>query len=70
MSIFVKVIRVPGAVTEVGLNDGATVGDALSAASVTVGAGESVSLGGSETTMDATVTDGARVIVSKAAKGA
>lgn len=68
--ITVKVIRVPGAVTEVGLEEGATVADALSAASLTMGEGEAVKLNGSDTTMDATVSDGSRLIVAKAAKGA
>lgn len=67
--ITVKVIRVPGAVSEVGLNAGATVAEALAAADVTVGAGEAVKLNGADTNMDATVSDGARLIVAKAAKG-
>lgn len=68
--ITVKVIRVPGSVSEVGLESGSTVGQALEAANVSVGSGESVKLGGADTTMDAVVTDGARVLIAKAAKGA
>ena len=68
--ITVKVIRVPGAVTEVGLESGATVADALSAASVDVGSGETLKLNGADTTNDTTVSDGSRILVAKAAKGA
>ena len=68
--ITVKVIRVPGTVTEVGLESGSTVGDALSAASIEVGSGEAVSLNGSTVATDATVNDGDRLIVAKGAKGA
>ena len=70
MSITVKVIRVPGAVSEVGLNDGATVQDALDAASVTVGESEVMKLEGVTTPANTVVTDGARIIVAKGAKGA
>lgn len=69
-TISVKVVRVPGSVTEVMLEAGATVGNALSAAGIDVGAGEAVSLNGASVGNDATVTDGARVIVSKGAKNA
>ena len=68
--ITVKVIRVPGSVTEVGLESGASVQDALNAADLQVGDGESVKYNGADADMSATVTDGSRIIVSKAAKGA
>lgn len=68
--ITVKVIRVPGAVTEVGLESGASVQDALNAADVSVGSGESVKLNGADTELSATVSDGSRILVAKAAKGA
>ena len=68
--ITVKVIRVPGAVTEVGLNTGATVKDALDAAGVTIGRNESVKLNGTDTSMDTCLQEGARILVAKAAKGA
>ena len=70
MAIMAKVIRVPGAVTEVGLEDGATVGDALTAAGVTVESGETLKLNGADTTTDATVSEGGRILIAKAAKGA
>lgn len=69
MSISVKVCRIPGSVNEVILNDDATVADALSAAGQTVGAGETVNLNGFNTTTDAPVNDGDRVIIAKGAKG-
>jgi hypothetical protein len=69
-TITVKVVRVPGTVTTVELYAGATVGDALEAANITTGAGESVSLNGQSVGNDAAVADNARVIVSKGAKGA
>ena len=68
--ITAKVIRVPGAVHEVGLEAGATVADALAAADVVVGSGETLKLNGADTTNDAVVTEGARILVAKAAKGA
>lgn len=67
--IEVKVIRVPGTVTVVGLNAGATVQDALTAANMNVGANEAVSLNGATVSMDAQVSDGARIIIAAAAKG-
>ena len=68
--ITVKVIRVPGAVTEVGLESGASVSDALTAADVSIGNGETVKLNGADTTMDSPVSEGSRILVAKAAKGA
>lgn len=70
MAIFVKVVRVPGAVTEVALTDGATVGDALAAAGIELGGSDRLTLGAEPTTTDAVLTDGARVVISKDAKGA
>ena len=68
--ITVKVIRVPGAVTEVGLESGASVSDALNAADVAIGNGETVKLNGADTEMSAPVSEGSRILVAKAAKGA
>lgn len=70
MAISVKVIRVPGAVSEVGLNDGSTVQDALNAANVTVGQTESLQVNGTATTTAQRLSDGDRVIIAKGAKGA
>lgn len=69
MSISVKVCRIPGSVNEVILEDVATVANALSAANQTVGSGEAVKLNGFDTTMDAAVNDGDRIIIAKGAKG-
>lgn len=68
--ITVKVIRVPGAVTEVGLNAGASVQDALNAAGIGLANGETVKLNGADCAMGDCLSDGARVLVAKAAKGA
>lgn len=68
--ITLKVIRVPGQVVEVGLDAGSSVQDALNAADVSVGSGESVKLNGADANMTDVVTDGSRILVAKAAKGA
>lgn len=68
--IFVKVIRVPGAVVEVGLNDGATVADALAAANITVAANEQVSVNGANVGTEHTLEADARVCIARAAKSA
>lgn len=70
MAILVKVVRVPGAVVEVGLNDGATVADALAAAGIELSGSDRVSLRAEATSMDAALTDGDRITISKDAKGA
>jgi len=70
MAIFVKVIRVPGTVKEVGLEDGATVGDALDAADFEVSTGEAITLNGNTVDLSATVTDGSRICLAKSAKSA
>lgn len=67
--ITVKVMRVPGATQEVALDSGATVGDALSAASMNVASGESVKLNGAATDLSSTLSDGDRIIIAKGAKG-
>ncbi len=67
--ITVKVIRVPGSVSEVGLEAGATISDALSAANVVVESHESMQLNGNVVDGSTVLSDGDRVIVSKAAKG-
>ncbi len=70
MAITVKIVRVPGAVTELMLNDNATVNDALNAASVEPGPNETISMDGNAVSRNASVYDGARVIVSVGAKAA
>jgi TusA-related sulfurtransferase len=67
--INIKVVRVPGAVVEVVLDDGATVADALQHANITVDAGESLKVNTDDATLATVLVDGARVILSKAAKG-
>jgi hypothetical protein len=67
--ITVKVIRVPGVAVEVGLNDGASVSDALSAANMTLAAGEQLTVNGMEASTDTILADADRVILAKAAKG-
>jgi len=68
--ITVKVIRVPGAVVEVGLTAGATVQNALEAANVTISTGESIAVDGNTVDSDYVLSDGSRVILSKSAKSA
>ena len=70
MAIEVKVVRVPGAVKDVALNSGSTVSDALAAAGVNLGAGESVTMNGVAAPGSQPVNNGDRIIVAKGAKGA
>lgn len=67
--IFVKIVRVPGAVTEVGLNQGATVGDALDAAGIESNSAESLKVGSANVDRNYTLVDGDRVVHSIGAKG-
>ena len=67
--ITAKVVQIPGAVTEVMLEDGATVSDALTAANITVQSGYAVKVDGSDVDNSTPLTDGARIIVAKSAKG-
>lgn len=67
--IFVKVIRIPGAVTEVALSAGATVADALSAASIEPTGSEAIKVGSETVETSYTVADGDRVVISQGAKG-
>lgn len=69
-TMFIKVVRVPGTVSEVCLNEGATVADALEAAGITPSSSEEVSLNGHRTNLSTTLSDADRVIVSKATKSA
>ena len=68
--ITAKIIVVPGTVQEVALNDDATVADALAAASITQGAGMTLTVNGNAANDSTVLTDGARVILTKEAKGA
>jgi len=70
MTIEVKVVRVPGAVTSVALNDGSNVGEALQAAGIDLTPGETVSMNGTTVQSGQTVSNGDRIIVAKGAKGA
>jgi hypothetical protein len=69
MTIEVKVIRVPGLSQEVGLEDGATVADALAAANTSVEAGEKATLNGVDCQMTSVMSQGDRLIIVKGAKG-
>lgn len=68
--IEVKVIRVPGVVKTVALNDGATVADALTAAELTQLSNEKLSVNAEAATSDDVLGDGDRVILSVEAKSA
>lgn len=70
MAITIKIVRVPGAVTELVLEDGATVNDALQAASITLASGEKLQLNAVDTTTDAVLSDGDRIYIAKGAKNA
>ncbi|NVZ07982.1 hypothetical protein HW932_01745 [Allochromatium humboldtianum] len=70
MTMFVKIVRVPGSVSEIALNDGATVADALAAADITPSSNEELTVNGHASAQDATLSDGARIVLAKAAKSA
>ena len=70
MAISVKIVRIPGSVSELMLDDGATVNDAMSAAGTSVNSGERLEVDGREASGGTTLYDGARIVISKAAKGA
>jgi len=67
--IDVKVVKVPGAQVEVALEDGATVREALEYAGKTVDEGQTVQVNGTQADLDTPLTDGARVVIAKGAKG-
>ena len=67
--IEVKVMEVPGAVTDLALEDGSTVGEALTAAGKSVRSGYTLKVGGAEADESTVLTNGARVIIAKGAKG-
>lgn len=67
--ITVKVIRVPGGVQEVAIDDGSTVADALSAANITPNSNEAIKIGAESVTLDSPVLDGDRVVIAQGAKG-
>ena len=68
--ITLKVIRVPGTVKEIALEDGATVADALAAAEYEPSATEAITLNGATVSTDAVVNDSDRLVLAKAAKSA
>ena len=69
-TIFAKVVVVPGQVSEVALETGATVAVALAAAGITPGPNQTISLNGTTASADASVSDGARIVISTSAKSA
>jgi hypothetical protein len=70
MAIMVKCVRMPGAVTEVAVEDGADVAAALDAANIIVGSTESITVNGSTAASDQVLSDGDRIIIAKEAKSA
>jgi sulfur carrier protein ThiS len=69
MSIQVKVIRMPALVRDVNLPDGSTVADALREAQITADDAEQITVNGNATTYTAVLTDQARVVLARGAKG-
>ncbi|MGH1373596.1 MAG: hypothetical protein ACRBBW_16265 [Cellvibrionaceae bacterium] len=67
--ITVKVAKLPGAVKEVVLDDGATVNDALTAADISVDSNESLKVNGTERDASADVANGEVIVIAKGAKG-
>lgn len=69
MSMQVKVIRLPGAVKSVTVNDGATVSDALREAGVALEQGFTVAVNGVAGTVNTSLNPNDNIIVSQGAKG-
>ena len=70
MPISTKIVRIPGQVVELVLEDGATVANALAAASIEVASGEAITVDGRSASPSTTLNDGARVILARSAKSA
>ncbi len=68
-SIMVKVVRVPGSAHEYGLEDGATVAEALEAAGITQQSGEQLTVNNEPADLSDMLEDDDRVILQKGAKG-
>lgn len=67
--IEVKVMKVPGTVRNVALQDGATVSDALAAAEMSVDSNQTIQVDGASASGTTTLSDGSRVIIAAGAKG-
>ena len=70
MTITVKVAVVPGPTTEYVLNDGATVGDALGLANVTMQEGYSLKVNGVAASTSQSLSNGSIITLAKEAKSA
>lgn len=68
--MMVKVVRIPGIVAEVGLEDNATVADALAAANVTPSDNEHMSVNGQTVDSTYVLHDADRLILARQAKSA
>lgn len=68
--ITVKVVRIPGAVVELGLENGSTVKQALEAANFTLGPNESISVNATPVSENHVLKEGDRILLAKAAKSA
>lgn len=67
--MFVKVGKMPGTVQEVALENGAKVKDAIAAAGITLGASDEIRMGGTVVNGDATVREGAVILLTAKIKG-
>lgn len=65
-----KVIRVPGEVQDVSVNEGSTLGDALRAANLSPTSNEEIRLNTIVSTTDAPLSEGFRIMLVQSAKGA
>jgi hypothetical protein len=68
MTISVKIVRVPGAVTELMLDDGATIASALDTAAMSVASNEKIAVNGATASTSQALNDGDVISVSKDAK--
>jgi len=65
----IKVIRVPGRTSTVEVSEGASVAEALNAAGINLQSGEACKVNGAQSDLNATLSEGDKVIVAKGAKG-
>ena len=68
-TIFIKITKVPGGVTEVSLTSGSTVSNALEAAELSSD-GYTITVNGSAAGTDTDLEDGDRIILAQAVKSA
>ena len=70
MSMFVKIVRMPGEVKEIAVDGGASVGQALEIAEMSASSSEKITVNGSVATLSTCLSDGDRIVLARDAKSA